>query len=247
MKIAQISSFESFATLDGKGVRFAVFFQGCPLRCIYCHNPETWEKVSPSATVVTSQKLLEKTLRFQPYFVRGGGVTLSGGEPLLQADFLLEFCLLLRKENVNITLDTSGSVLNETVEKLLPLCDEIILDLKFHNEADYRKNTGFSLAKVLDFLSAVDKSNGKTTLRTVIIPGVNDTARDIEKYYEIAKNFSCVKDYQLLAFHTLGFSKYTKIGIENPLINSAPLSAERLSDLQNYLDSLFGKKKAIEN
>jgi len=241
MKTARISSFESFATLDGKGIRFAIFFQGCPLRCSYCHNPETWDINSCSAQILTSEELLKKTLRFVPYFSRGGGVTLSGGEPLLQSDFLLEFAALLKKENIHITLDTSGGLLNEKVEKLLDFCDEVMLDLKFHDEELHLKHTGVKLIKILNFLGAVNKKNIRTTLKTVIVPNINDTNEDIEKYVSIAKKHPCVHSYQLLGFHTLGTYKYEKLGLENPLKNTLPLKPEKLKELQAFLDSIFPK------
>lgn len=236
-----IHSFESFATLDGTGIRFAVFFQGCNLSCVYCHNPDTQKH--GGGTPYTAEELLTKILRYKPYFKKNGGVTLTGGEPLLQAEFITELCKLLKENNIDIALDTSASILNESVKKLIPLIDHFIVDLKFFTEEDYQKYTKGSLKTTLEFLELLRGSGKKVWLRTVIMPNLNDKISDIDRYFEIAKRFDFVDKYELLGFHTMGFEKYEKLCRENPLEGTLPLEQNKLKELQGYLDSLYRNEK----
>jgi len=234
--MADIHSFESLAALDGEGLRYAVFFTGCPLRCAYCHNPDTWQK---SGNSYSAKELFDKIKRYKPYFKNGGGVTFSGGEPLLNADFINELHPLLKSEGISYCLDTSGAVeLTESVKTALDNADMVILDLKFYNAKSYKKYTGgnFDLfVKIGDYCTEKGK---RLWLRTVIVPGINDARSDIEKYAEFAKRFNFEK-YELLAFHDMGFFKYENLGIKNPLEKTTPLSKERLTEFQEYLDSLL--------
>ncbi|MEG0771351.1 MAG: 4Fe-4S cluster-binding domain-containing protein, partial [Clostridia bacterium] len=141
MKKGIINSFQSLGTLDGPGVRFVVFMQGCPYRCIYCHNPETWDFKNSNAIVMTPQELIDKIIPYKPYFGKVGGVTVSGGEPLCQAEFLIDFFTLCHENGITTALDTTGGVLNPLNEKLISLCDYILLDIKFSTTEDYKKYT----------------------------------------------------------------------------------------------------------
>lgn len=229
---AIISSYESFATLDGTGIRFEIFFAGCPLRCVCCHNPETWERKGEE---ISAEDLLKKVLRYKPYFKNKGGVTLSGGEPLMQTSFLLNFIPLLKQNGISVALDTSGCVINHDVLKVIEMCDLILLDMKQNTEEKYKKYARGSLEQTLKFLSVCEEKNKDVWIRTVMIPNINNTKEDVIKFAEIVKNFKCVKKYDLLAFHTMGFSKYEKLGIENPLLNTKDLKIEELKKLKNIL------------
>lgn len=230
---ADIHSFESMATLDGDGIRYAVFLTGCPLRCAYCHNPDTWHK---SGDAWESSELVKKIARYKPYFKNGGGVTFSGGEPLLNAPFINECAGLLRKEGINYALDTSGSVeLTDDVRTALSGADLVILDVKFYNEQMYNKYTKGVFSRFIEIGKYCTENNIRLWLRTVIIPGINDTPEDIEKYAELAKQFKFEK-YELLGFHTMGFFKYENLGIENPLAGTTALDKEKLAMLQAVLD-----------
>ena len=234
---AYIHSFESLAALDGDGLRYAVFLNHCPLRCVYCHNPDTW---LDSGACLEASELVKKISRYKPYFKSGGGVTFSGGEPLLQADFICECSELLQKEGVGYALDTSGAVdITESVRQAVERSELVILDLKFPDDAKYKKYTGVGIAKVLNMLELLEKLNKKTLLRTVIVPGINDTEEQVSKYAEIAKRYKCISNYELLAFHTMGFFKYRELGIENPLENTQPLPEEKRAELQEYLNELL--------
>lgn len=234
-----VNSVESFATLDGVGIRYAVFLQGCPLRCIYCHNPETWKIGGAKKTKIAD--LYKQIIKAKEYFGVDGGVTFSGGEPLMQAKNLICLAKKLKKAGINICLDTSGIILNNDVLKLLKFVDHVILDLKFYTNDDYKKYCGGDLDRVLAFLNALENHKIKTWLRTVIVPDINDNNKAIENYAKIAKDFECVKKYELLAFHTMGFAKYKALKIDNKLKEKQALSQEKLLSLQKYLDQLLKK------
>ncbi|MEG1394969.1 MAG: pyruvate formate-lyase-activating protein [Clostridia bacterium] len=235
--LAQIHSYESFATLDGDGIRFAVFFVGCPLRCAYCHNPDTW--TAHSQYEATAEQLCDKIARYKPYFKDNGGVTFSGGEPLLQAQFIDEIRPLLAEKNIKYALDTSGNIeLSDTVKSAIDGADLIILDIKFWDKESYLRYTQGDIDKVLSFGSYVNSLGKRMWLRTVVVPAINDNTATIDKYFALTRDWKSVEKYELLAFHTMGFSKYTKLNIANPLANFPPLQEEKRQELQAYLDKL---------
>ena len=182
----RVHKIESFATLDGTGIRCAVFLSGCNLRCKCCHNADTW---GSAGIEYTAEALARRILRFKPYFVRGGGATFSGGEPLLQAAFLKEVADLLAAQGVGTALDTSGSVLNDDVRALLEAVELVICDLKCTTEEKYRSFCGGSLVAVKKFLGVCRELGKRLWLRTVVIPGYNDTAADMAEYAAIARAF----------------------------------------------------------
>ncbi|MBE6712681.1 MAG: radical SAM protein [Ruminococcaceae bacterium] len=229
-----IHSIESLAAVDGEGLRCCVFFAGCPLRCAYCHNPDTWKM---EGTRITPETLVKKIARFKTYFGENGGVTFSGGEPLLHAEFLCETVPLLKREQIPYILDTSGQVLlSESVMFLLKEAQGVLLDLKFWDDDSYRTYTGVGIQRTLDMLHALNEIGTKTVLRTVIIPEVNDTKEHIAAYLDLFRGISCVSRYELLSFHTMGFFKYEKLGIKNPFAGKSALSAEKRIELQEFAD-----------
>ncbi|MDE6550429.1 MAG: radical SAM protein [Clostridia bacterium] len=234
---AKIHSFESFATLDGPGTRFAIFFQGCPYRCAYCHNPDT--QVFAGGTEYTVDEIVAKAVRFKPYFRHGGGVTLSGGEPLAQAEFIAALEAKLKEHDISCAIDTSGAMpLGSIVRAALDGCDMLILDIKMPDEDRYRKYIGGGLDTVLATLDYAIARGKRIWLRTVIVPDINDSETAIDEYIDLlGDRLKSVEKYELLAFHTLGFDKYVKAGIANPLENTAALDKDALSRLQSYLDT----------
>ena len=230
-----VHSFESLAAVDGAGVRCAVFFCGCPLRCAYCHNPDTWSIERGTPTDAAS--LAKKIARYKPYFGKDGGVTFSGGEPLLHASFLTELIPLLNQEGIGYVVDTSGGVpLTEPVKEILAGAQEILLDLKFYDDASYRRYTGIGIEPVkrtLDYLQSIGK---KTRIRTVIVPAINDREEVLDAYLALIADKTCVSRYELLGFHTMGFFKYEELGIKNPLANTKPLEKSVLMRLQSYVN-----------
>lgn len=239
---ADIHSFESMAALDGDGIRYAVFFTGCPLRCVYCHNPDTWHK---SQNEWQSDRLVKKIKRYKPYFKNGGGVTFSGGEPLLNADFIVETGKLLKEENINYAIDTSGSVpLSDSVKRAIDAAELVILDIKFYNRDDYQNYTKGNFDNFVAIGEYCSNKGIRLWLRTVIVPGINDDEQSVKKYAEFSSRFKFEK-YELLAFHTMGFFKYDKLGIENPLKNTAALDKGKLARLQRFLDGILKDKELI--
>ncbi|MBE6619139.1 MAG: radical SAM protein [Ruminococcaceae bacterium] len=239
--IGYIHSFESLAALDGGGLRFAVFLSACPMRCAYCHNPDTWDKGS-AALKMTPEELVKKASRYKPYFKNGGGVTFVGGEPLVQADFIAETVPLLREAGISYVVDTSGAVeLTESVKYVLSSAERVLLDLKFWDEESYIKYTKQGMDKVLKTLDFLESIGKKTVIRTVVIPDINDSEEIIEKYLPYVRDKKCVERYELLAFHTMGFFKYEKLGIENPFADKIALDKAKKDELQAFVDKKLDK------
>ena len=235
-----IHSFESLATRDGEGIRFGIFLGGCPLRCVYCHNPDTWDMRATKE--YSPEELYAKIKRYTPYFrASGGGVTFSGGEPLLQAKALLPLCRSLVEGGISYTIDTSGALpLDDDRREMLRMADHIILDLKFPSAEEYRKYTGGSLSPVLETLAHVASQNKKIWVRTVIVPTINDTTEKMKKYLEVLSPYrEKIEKYELLPFHTMGFFKYEKLGIDNPLSHLDALSLNTRDALENFIHQNF--------
>jgi pyruvate formate lyase activating enzyme len=230
-----VHSFESMAAVDGEGLRCAVFLAGCPLRCVFCHNPDTWYPNTGKET--DAETMVRKIARYEPYFGELGGVTFSGGEPLLQAAWIREMMPLLREREIGYVLDTSGAVpLDDTVREVLAGAQGVLLDLKFPDDESYRRYTGQGMERTLDTLRYLNEAGVSTRIRTVIIPGINDSEEVLSKYLSIVRGMDCVKRYELLGFHTMGFFKYEKLGIPNPLVDTPALSEERRMELQKFVD-----------
>lgn len=233
-----VHSIETFATLDGSGIRMAIFFQGCPLKCVCCHNVDTLD-IKGYNFEYTPMELLIRALRNKMYFSKGGGVTLSGGDPLVQASVIKDFAGMLKKEGIDVLLDTSGCVVNKNVEELLLNVDSIILDLKYPTDEEYINYTGLSINKFHEFMSLCQSLHKKVKIRTVIIPKINDTKKYIEDYVNILKKYNNVIEYELLGFHTMGFKKYENLGIENKLLGTKDLPQDKLDELQEFLDKIY--------
>ena len=230
----RIHSIQSLGTVDGPGVRFVVFLQGCPLRCGCCHNPDTWDVCGGSESTPT--QLVQKALRYKEYFGSEGGITLSGGEPLLQAEFACEVFALCRKEGLHTCLDTSGCLLNDTVKALLAETDRVLLDIKYTDDALYRSHVGCSLQKPMEFLAYLQQQNISTTLRQVIIPTLNDTERNITELKRIAAQHPCVDKIELLPFRKICQVKYDEIGIPFPFAHLPEPTAQQMTTLNQLLN-----------
>ncbi|MBR5826116.1 MAG: pyruvate formate lyase-activating protein [Clostridia bacterium] len=228
----RIHSIQSMGTLDGPGVRFVVFLQGCNLRCGCCHNPDTWEM--QGGTECTAEEIVKKAIRFKEYFGSDGGITLSGGEPLLQAEFAREVFFLCHKEGINTCLDTSGSILSDKVKALLEETDRVLLDIKYTDEEKYRKYVGCGMDKPLEFLSYLCEKKIPVTLRQVIIPELNGDEENVRKLREIAEKYGCIDKTELLPFKKICQVKYDKMGIVFPFADYETPDRElmqRLNDL----------------
>lgn len=229
--IGRIHSIQSLGTVDGPGVRLVVFFSGCNLRCKCCHNPDTWDM--NSGKEYTAEEIVDKAKRFKEYFGNEGGITLSGGEPLLQSDFACEIFSLCKKEGINTCLDTSGSVINDNTDDLLNATDRILLDIKYTNDKQYRENVGCSLSSVLDFLKLADKKKIPVTIRQVIIPTVNDNEENILKLKKIKEEYKCVDKIELLPFKKICQMKYDSLKLEFPFGDKEEPTKEQMEKLKN--------------
>ena len=207
-----VNSIQTLGTLDGPGVRFVVFMQGCPLKCGYCHNPETQEL--SGGKEYAADQIVASVLRYKEYFGKDGGITVSGGEPLLQAEFVAEIFEKCHQNGINTCLDTSGCIINEAVEKLIDLTDYVMLDIKFTSDDDYRRYIGCPLSKPLEFLELLQRKNKAVRIRQVVVPGLNDSDKNILKLSEIVKKYSCIKSVELLPFKKICKSKYDALNRE---------------------------------
>ena len=230
---ASIDSIESFSTKDGPGIRTVIFFNGCKLRCLFCHNPETWTKKEDNITV---EELYNKIIKFKPYFNNNGGVTFSGGEPLLHSDFIIELSKLLKKDNINIALDTAG-VGNGNYEELLKYIDLVILDIKDYREDEYKKMTGQSVSEFNNFLKTIEKLNKKIWIRQVIVPEINDNVDYILGLKEYLKNIKNIEKIELLPYHTMAIEKYKKLNIDYTLKNTKAMDINKCLEFEKILNS----------
>lgn len=209
-----VHSIQSLGASDGPGVRFVVFLSGCPLRCGFCHNPDTWDM--NSGTVYSSEEIVKKALKYRAYYGKNGGVTVSGGEPLLQSEFVYEIFSLCRENGLSTALDTSGCILDESVEKVLKVTDTVLLDYKMANDEDYKKYTLLEKEKVDLFLEKLQEKGVNTWIRRVIVEGINDDEEGTRELFSLKEKYSCIEKIELLPFKKFCKEKYEKMGIEFP-------------------------------
>ncbi len=226
-----VDSIETFGLLDGPGIRTVVFMSGCKLRCLYCHNPETWIRGKDN---YTPEELAQKIIRNKSYFKRNnGGVTFSGGEPLLQSKFIIEVAKILKEENIHIALDTAGCG-NGNYEEILNYVDLVILDIKAVYDDDYIKITGNKIDEFNKFKDTVIKLNKPLWIRQVIVPGINDTKENMDALREYLKQFKTIEKIELLPYHTHGVSKYEKLNIPYKLKGLADMNKDKCDELYKY-------------
>lgn len=233
----KIHSIESMGLVDGPGIRIVVFFQGCSLRCAYCHNPDTWDM--QGGREITPEELLKKILRFKPYFEKScGGVTFSGGEVLLQPDFLIECLRLCKENNIHTTIDTSGFGLGK-YDEILKYTDLVLLDIKQVNDEGYKSLTGQDKKGLDEFLKALSKARKKLWIRHVVVPKITDSKEHISKLAHTIKQIDNIEKIELLPYHTLGVSKYEKLGVDYRLKDIPSMDKERTKELEEYLKQLL--------
>ena len=215
--LAKVHSFESFGAVDGPGIRYIIFMQGCHLQCKYCQNRDTWN--TTTGTLYSVSDLMKKILKYKNYFIAsGGGVTVSGGEPLLQAKFLIDLFKELKKENITIAVDTSGSVvLTDTIKEVISLADLFLLDIKCINDDICKDLTGVSNKRELEFAKYLSDNNKDMWIRQVLVPGITDREDDLIKLKEFLHSLKTVKKVDILPYHDLGKFKWTNLGLQYPL------------------------------
>ncbi|MEG0919484.1 MAG: pyruvate formate-lyase-activating protein [Anaerovoracaceae bacterium] len=231
-----IHSIESMGLVDGPGIRTVIFFQGCNLRCCYCHNPDTW-KLGQKNNVCVSD-LIKKVNRFKPYFKEGGGVTISGGEPLLQKEFLIELLKRLKESGIHTCIDTAG-VGQGDYDEILKYTDLVLYDVKHYTKEGYKDVTGMEMDETLKFLQAVQKNNVDLWIRHVVVPGITDSEEHIKGLKEYIGQIKNVKKVELLPYHVLGSNKYDVMGMKYKLEGVQPMDKDIVKKMQeNYFGDL---------
>lgn len=231
----RIHSIESMGLVDGPGIRTVVFFQGCALRCAYCHNPDTWN--TSGGIEIDSEELIKKILRYKPYFERsGGGVTFSGGDPLLQPDFLIEMLKLCKENGIHTALDTSGYG-HGKIQEILKYTDLVLLDIKQLDDISYKSLTGLNMQGLKKFLKELDKTDVKLWIRHVVVPGITDGDEHIIRMADFINEIKNVEKVELLPYHTLGVNKYSNLGIPYKLEGTEPMSKSEIERLNALLHS----------
>lgn len=231
-----IHSFESLGTVDGPGIRFVVFMQGCPMRCRYCHNPDTWQISGGSK--YTAEEVALRALKYKSY-IKNGGVTVSGGEPLMQTEFVCELFSILKSNGIHTALDTSGIAFSKensgNFANLLNVTDLVLLDIKHIDDTEHRKLTGFGNANVLDFAKFVSDNGTDIWIRHVLVRGITDNDEYLYKLRQFIDTLKTVKKVEVLPYHSMGEVKYEKLGIPYPLKGTTPPSKERVENAVRIL------------
>ncbi len=235
---ASIDSFETFGLVDGPGIRTVIFFNGCSLRCKYCHNPEMFIKKEDNYTI---DEVVNKVLRSKPYFKDKGGVTFSGGEALLQVPFILELAKKLHKEGINNALDTAGVGLGN-YDELLNEIDLVLLDIKHTDKDKYKLLTGREIGHVEEFIDALNRSGKKVWIRQVIVPNMTDTTEYMDSLVEYLKHIKNIERVDFLPFHRLGREKYIKLGLDYPMEEFEDFPKEESDKLYSYFMDKFNKE-----
>jgi len=232
-----VNSIETMGLVDGPGIRTVVFFNSCLLRCKYCHNPETWKMGNKNMTV---EELVGKVLRNKPYFKNNGGVTFSGGEPLLQDEFLLECCKRLKEENIHIAIDTAGYTPNN-VDEILKYVDLVLLDIKHTTKDGFKALTGGNKDIQDKFIKHLNKSDKKVWIRQVIVPGIMDNNEYLESLVKTIKNIRNVERIDFLPYHKLGREKYITMGINYPLEDTPEMNKDKCTKLYDKFMEIYKK------
>ena len=233
----RIHSFESFGTVDGPGIRFVVFLQGCPMRCLYCHNPDTW--VTGGGTEYSAEEVAARALKYKNYFAGGGGVTVSGGEPMLQPQFVTQFFTIVKNAGVSTALDTSGVMFNEAdphaYDGLLAVTDLVLLDIKHIDDYQHQRLTGHSNKNILAFARYLSDMDKPVWIRHVLVPGITDDDNYLHELKNFISTLKNVQKVEVLPYHSMGEVKYNKLGMDYPPHGTKPPSPERIKNAKEIL------------
>ena len=232
-----IHSFESFGTKDGPGIRFVLFLQGCPLRCLYCHNVDTWD-LKNKKYMLTAEETMHEISKVRG-FIKSGGITVSGGEPLLQPEFILELFKLCKKEKIHTAVDTSGYLLNDRIKEVLELTDLVLLDIKHIDPDKYQALTSVELKPTLEFMEYLSKINKPVWLRYVLVPGYTDNEKDLKAWAKYVSNFKNIERVDILPFHQMASYKWEGLGRSYELKDTPALSKEEVKRAEEIFRS-FG-------
>lgn len=239
-----VHSYESLGTVDGPGIRFIIFLQGCNMRCKYCHNPDTWNK--NNGHMKSTDEIMQEVMKYKTY-IRDGGVTISGGEPLLQLAGLIDLCKILKQENIHVCIDTNGSLFDEKsmkqIDELLPYTDLFLIDIKQIDSKKHKELTGIENENTLQFLKYLDKKGKKIWIRYVLVPQFTSQKEDLIKTRMFIDELENVERVDVLPYHTLGIHKYEKLGMKYPLNNVLPPTMEKIQEAE---DMLCEKKEVLK-
>ena len=234
----RIHSFESFGTIDGPGIRYVVFMQGCPLRCIYCHNRDTWDM--SGGKEYTVEEVFNKVRKYMTYFkFSGGGITVTGGEPTLQAEFVTELFKRCKKAGIHTALDTSGFVDIDKVKELIEYTDLVLLDIKHGIKEKHKIITGVSNDKSMKFARYLTEKNVPVWIRYVLVPGFTDAPEDLESAAAIIGSLKNVQKVEVLPYHCMGAYKWTDLGYEYTLEGVREPNPEELARASKILTQLL--------
>lgn len=242
-----IHSKESFGTVDGPGVRYVLFMQGCPLRCIYCHNPDTWQ--IDGGTPVTVDEIIDEFNKNRPFY-KNGGITVTGGEPLLQTDFLIELFKEAKTENIHTCIDTSGIVYNpenedylKKLDTLLDYTDLVMLDIKHIDAVKHKEMTGADNKNILAFAKHLESKSIPLWVRHIIIEGYTDNPDELIRLGEFIGGLKNLKALDVLPYHTMGVGKYKELGLAYPLEGMEALPVSKAVEAKNHI--LQGIKNVV--
>lgn len=241
MSTLKVHSIESFGTQDGPGIRLVIFLQGCNFRCLYCQNVDTQPLCTKDELTLTIDDVMALLEKQKPYFKRGGGLTVSGGEPTLQARSLVDLFKSCRAAGFHTALDTNGGVFSPFVNQLYDLTDLVILDVKHIDEQMHHKLIGASCKNVLKNAQYREKSGKPMILRYVLVPGWNDQAEYLHRWGETFKNYQTLTQVELLPYHTLGVYKFEELGLDYELKDVMPPTPEKIKEAEDILKSYFSK------
>lgn len=233
--IGKLHSYESCGTVDGPGLRYVVFTQGCPLRCKYCHNPDTWDINEPKITIEPDD-LMKQIKKYENFFKKTGGVTFTGGEPFLQAKFISEVLQRCKNEGYHTAVDTSGFIFNDDVKQALKYTDLVLLDIKSINPQTYLILTEVPLDNTLKFAEYASKNGIKLWIRHVLIPNYTDKDEDLNLLAEYITSLKTVEKIEILPYHKMGEYKWTAMGKDYPLKMIEPPTSERIENAKNIFE-----------
>jgi len=230
----QIHSIETMGLFDGPGIRTVFFFQGCPLKCSYCHNPDS--QSFKGGKTYSVDEIVKFSKRYKPYYKDNGGVTFSGGEALMQGEFLLEAIKALKAEGIHVALDTSGVGISHYYKEVLDLVDLLILDIKHYQKDPFRDLTGISMKRTTAFFEAVSNYKNKLWIRHVMVPGITDSYQSMDALYEFISNWSkMIEKIEILPYHKLGIDKYYQLEMPYRLKDTKEMDKEIAFEYQQYL------------